>query len=356
MKERMKTELNVEMKDLKLVNVKFDDSDKEYTFLHPFKKVEIGQYVIVQNMLDENKTYSPARIVGILDKEVTISDVQERAFVQGYFYIFHSEQNLELNFKNYDLKMRQQDEIVETNLINYATQILNNILKNNIEDFTNDDIDFKYITQPSINHKFKNDGYYKKMDLYHGELRKRLHVVLISNKNKECLYFEEKQLELTDINNHNTSSIFYETSCSNKYENNPDYVISDYPLSYHDLALTQDDVFVIIKDLNKSNSIKRLNCIFKPGKQNLLKEFNVLNEELFIILHNKGYRYFNDNSNTIAELLNSLIKEQKDIITDLYDLENADFKFSTEKNKNNVELLSFVNKDNEEVIIYVERI
>lgn len=29
MKDRMKTELNVEMKDLKLVNVKFDDSDKE---------------------------------------------------------------------------------------------------------------------------------------------------------------------------------------------------------------------------------------------------------------------------------------------------------------------------------------
>lgn len=88
MKERIKTELNVEMKDLKLVNVKFDDSDKEYTFLHPFKKVEIGQYVIVQNMLDENKTYSPARIVGILDKEVTISDVQERELLYKVTFTF----------------------------------------------------------------------------------------------------------------------------------------------------------------------------------------------------------------------------------------------------------------------------
>lgn len=356
MKERMKTELNVEMKDLKLVDVKFDDSDKEYTFLYPFKKLEIGMYVIVQNMFDEDKTYSPARIVSILNKEVTISDVQERAFVQGYFYIFHSEQNLELKIKNYDLKMKQQDEIVETNLINYATQTLNNVIENNTEDFTNNDFDYKYITQPSINHKFKNDGCYKKMDLYHGEIRKRLHVVLISNKSKECFYFEEKLLELTDINNSNTSLIFYETSCLNKYEDIPDYVISDYPLAYHDLVLTQDDVFVIIKDLHRNGSIKTVNRIFKPKKQNLLKEFNVLNEELFIILHNKGYKYFNDNSDTIAKLLNSLIEEQKDIITDLYDLENENFRFSTKKSKNNIALLSFVNKDNEEVIIYVERI
>lgn len=262
-------------------------------------------------------------------------------------------------------------ESINENFINFKNHKRNIFCKLILNNELKDIINYQKIKLKSIRENKKNfnkENYlffnaagkkYEYHILQHRLLqykKMRLHVVLISNKNKECLYFEEKHLELTDINNHNTSSIFYETSYSNKYENNPDYVISDYPLAYHDLALTQDDVFVIIKDLNKSNSIKRLNCIFKPGKQNLLKEFNILNEELFIILHNKGYRYFNDNSDTIAELLNSLIKEQKDIITDLYDLENTDFKFSKEKNKNNVALLSFVNKDNEEVIIYVERI
>ena len=147
MKERMKTELNVEMKDLKLVNVKFDDSDKEYTFLYPFKKLENGMYVIVQNMLDENEMYSPAQIISILDKEVSISDVQERAFVQGFFTERDSDYNCKTKIENSLFEMRVQNEIFETNLINYATQILNNVIKNNIEDFTTNNLDFKYKTQ-----------------------------------------------------------------------------------------------------------------------------------------------------------------------------------------------------------------
>ena len=358
MKERMKTNLNVELKDLKLVNVKFDDSDKEYTFLHPFKKVEIGQYVIVQNMLDESKIYSPAQIVSILDKEVSISDVQERAFVQGYFYILHAERNFELNLKNYDLKMRKQDEIFETNLINYATQILNNIIKNNIEDFTNDKFQFKYTTQPLISYKLKVDGYYKKMDLYHGEQKGCLNIVL-SNKNKDSFYFEEYFLDLFDIQNHNTSSIFYDidfSTISKTDENAPGYVVSEHPLHHHDLALTQDDYFVIIENLNGKETIERLDNIFKTKTPNLLKKFNVLNEELFIILHSRGHIIFNNSFDTIASILNYLLKEQESVTTNFSGCKNTYFKFSTEKSENNVALLSFVNKDNKEITIYVERI
>ena len=51
-----------------------------------------------------------------------------------------------------------------------------------------------------------------------------------------------------------------------------------------------------------------------------------------------------------------MLKEQEDITTNYSDYKNTYFKFSTEKSENNVALLSFVNKDNKEVTIYVERI
>lgn len=358
MKERMKTELNVEMKDLKLVNVKFDDSDKEYTFLYPFKKLENGMYVIVQNMLDENEMYSPAQIISILDKEVSISDVQERAFVQGFFTERDSDYNCKTKIENYLFEMRVQNKIFETNLINYATQILNNVIKNNIEDFTTNNLDYKYETQPTFNYKLKSDSYFKKTILQHGRSKSDLNVVLILNKSIEKFYFQNDFLDLFDFKN-NKSSIFYSIDCSTiskTDENAPGYVVSEHPLRRQDLALTQDDYFVIIEDLKKNKKIEILDNIFKTKTQNLLKKFNVLNEELFIILHDYGYRWFSNGHETIASILNYLLKKQEDVTTNYSNYKNTYFKFSTEKSENNVALLSFVNKDNKEVTIYVERI
>lgn len=358
MKERMKTNLNVELKDLKLVNVKFDDSDKEYTFLYPFKKLENGMYVIVQNMLDENEIYSSAQIVSILDKEVNVSDVQERAFVQGFFAERDCDYNCKTKIENSLFEMRVQNEIFETNLINYATQILNNVIKNNIEDFTTNNLDFKYKTQPAINYKLKSDSYFKKTTLQHGRSRSDLNVVLILNKSIESFYFENTFLDIFDFKN-NKSSIFYDIDCStiSKTDKNaPNYVVSEQPLNCQDLALTQDDYFVIIQDLNQKETRERLDNIFKTKTSNLLKKFNVLNEELFIILHGWGYRKFDNGYETIASILNYLIKRQEDITTNFSDCKNTYFKFSTEKSENNIALLSFVNKDNKGVTIYVERI
>ena len=219
---------------------------------------------------------------------------------------------------------------------------------------------------PKIYFKSKSQNIFKKHKIFlnpYTSLKKNhLYLKLITKDKIETLEFEECFLKDDDIIS-NKNRIFFPykfySILPNKLYSDTSYIVSKDHLSVNDIVLTKNDIFHLISE---EIEIKYLDTVFGPDNSNLLNTVEILNDSFIKFHANGGYNYCKIPSRnsryvySFDEVLNILLHEDYDSLEVKFEgIENM-FKFSLEKNKINKALLSFVNKDNKEVVIYVERI
>lgn len=359
MKERIITNLDLEIENLKLVDVSFTSGKnkyKNYIFIYPFGEPRNGEYVLVQDMINDDRMYSLARITYVYPDDVKLCHLQAHALVQGSFFkvdVRSDKEQHDIDIEDFDVEMKKNEKIVDSNFMNYILENINEYAKTENK-------------SPKIYFKSKSQNIFKKHKIFlnpYTSLKKNhLYLKLITKDKIETLAFEECFLKDDDIIS-NEDKMFFPYKCysilPNKMYSDTSYVVSKNHLSVNDIVLTKNDIFHLISE---EIEIKYLDTVFGPDNSNLLNTVEILNDS-FIKFHGSGgYNYCKIPSRnsryvySFDEVLNILLHEDYDSLEVKFEgIENM-FKFSLEKNKINKALLSFINKNNEEITIYVERI
>ncbi len=359
MKERIITNIDLEIENLKLVDVSFTSGKnkyKNYIFIYPFGEPRNGEYVLVQDMINDDKIYSLARITYVYPDDVKLHHLQAHAFVQGSFFkvdIGSDKEQHNVVIEDFDVEMKKNDKIVDSNFMDYILENINEYAKTENK-------------SPKIYFKSKSQNIFKKhkifLNPYTSLNKNHLYLKLITKDKIETLEFEECFLKDDDIIS-NKNRIFFPykfySILPNKLYSDTSYIVSKDHLSVNDIVLTKNDIFHLISE---EIEIKYLDTVFGPDNSNLLNTVEILNDSFIKFHANGGYNYCKIPSRnsryvySFDEVLNILLHEDYDSLEVKFEgIENM-FKFSLEKNKINKALLSFVNKDNKEVVIYVERI
>lgn len=359
MKERIITNIDLEIENLKLVDVSFTSGNnkyKNYIFIYPFGEPKKGEYVLVQDMINEDRIYSLARITYVYPDGVKLCDLQAHALIQGSFFkvgVCSDKEQHNVDIEDFDVEMKQNDKIVDSNFMDYILENINEYVKTENK-------------SPKVYFKSKSQNIFKKHKIFlnpYTSLNKNyLYLKLITKDRIETLEFEECFLKDDDIVN-NTKKIFFPYKCysilPNKMYSDTSYVISKDHLSVNDIVLTKNDIFHLISE---EIEIKYLDTVFGPDNSNLLNTVEILNDAFIKFHGNGGYNYCKIPSRnsryvySFDEVLNILLHEDYDFLEVKFEgIENM-FKFSLEKTKTNIALLRFINKNNEEIVIYVERI
>ena len=359
MKEKLIMNVVLEIENLKLVDVSFikgKNKYKHYIFIYPFGEPRNGEYVLVQDMINDDKIYSLARITYVYPDDVKLCHLQAHAFVQGSFFKVDTCSDKEQHnvvIEDFDVEMKKNDKIVDSNFMDYILENINEYAKTENK-------------SPKIYFKSKSQNIFKKHKIFlnpYTSLNKNdFYLKLIKDDKIETLEFEECFLEDGDIINNTNKILFpykFYSILPNKLYSDTSYIVSKDHLSVNDIVLTKNDIFHLI---NEKIEIKYLDTVFGPNNSNLLKTVEILNDAFLKFHANGGYNYCKIPSRnsryvySFDEVLNILLHEDCDSLEVKFeDIENM-FKFSLEKTKINIALLRFINKNDEEVVIYVERI
>ena len=343
MKKKLIMNVVLEIEKLKLIDVSFINGkniNKNYIFIYPFGEPRNGEYVLVQDMINDDKIYSLARITYVYPDDVKLCHLQAHAFVQGSLFKVDTCSDKEQHnvvIEDFDVEMKKNDKIVDSNFMDYILENINEYAKTENK-------------SPKIYFKSKSQNIFKKhkifLNPYTSLNKNHLYLKLIKDDKIETLEFEECFLEDGDIIS-NTNKRFFP------------YKVSKDHLSVNDIVLTKNDIFHLISE---EIEIKYLDTVFGPNNSNLLNTVEILNDSFIKFHANGGYNYCKIPSRnsryvySFDEILNILLHEDCDSLEVKFeDIENM-FKFSLEKTKYNIALLRFINKNDKEVVIYVERI
>ena len=114
MKERIITNIDLEIENLKLVDVSFTSGKnkyKSYIFIYPFGEPRNGEYVLVQDMINDDRMYSLARITYVYPDDVKLYHLQAHTLVQGCFFKIDAGSDKEqhnLDIENFNVKMKKK--------------------------------------------------------------------------------------------------------------------------------------------------------------------------------------------------------------------------------------------------------